>query len=86
MTNDKGEEAVQQQPREKSLCWRFLNWLSEEEKKKKPNQERTTRTYLRLATEERLISSSETTSLCDPTHLMPPLRMSWCVAHSFYIF
>ena len=47
-----------QEPREKSLCWRFLNWLSVVEEKE-PNQERNTRTYLKEAMEEHLISSSE---------------------------
>ena len=51
MTNDEGEEPVQE-PREKSFCRRFLDWLSVEEEKE-PNQERNTRTSLKV------VSSSE---------------------------
>ncbi|XP_030235663.1 uncharacterized protein LOC115560397 [Gadus morhua] len=54
MTDDEGEEPLQDS-KEKSLGWRFLNWLSVVEKY--PNHKRITRTYLKEATEEHLISS-----------------------------
>ena len=51
-------EGLHQQPRKRSSCWRFLNWLSED-KQKVRTQKRTTRTYVKEATDEHLISSSE---------------------------
>ncbi|CAL8361593.1 unnamed protein product [Boreogadus saida] len=54
MTDDEGEEPLQDS-KEKSLGWRFLDWLSVVEKY--PNHKRITRTYLKEATEEHLISS-----------------------------
>ena len=57
MTDDEGEEPVRE-PRERSRCRGFLNWLRGD-KKKVPTQKRTTKTYLKEATDEHLISSSE---------------------------
>ena len=37
MTDDEGEEPVQE-PGVKSLCWRFLNWLSEEEEEEEKEE------------------------------------------------
>ncbi|CAL8391252.1 unnamed protein product [Arctogadus glacialis] len=53
--NEEGEEPVQE-PKGKSLGWRFLNWLSVV-KEKEPNHKRNAGTYLKEDTEEHLISS-----------------------------
>ena len=55
--DEEGEEPVQE-PKRKSLGWRFLNWLSVV-KEKEPNNKRNAGTYLKEDTEEHLISSSE---------------------------
>ncbi|XP_030235651.1 PAX-interacting protein 1-like [Gadus morhua] len=53
--NEEGEEPVQQ-PKGKSLGWRFLNWLSVV-KEKEPNNKRNAGTNLKEDMEEHLISS-----------------------------
>ncbi|XP_056466027.1 translation initiation factor IF-2-like isoform X2 [Gadus chalcogrammus] len=50
-----GEEPVQE-PKRKSLGWRFFNWLCVV-KEKEPNNKRNAGTYLKEDTEEHLISS-----------------------------
>ena len=55
--DEEGEEPVQE-PKRKSLGWRFFNWLCVV-KEKEPKNKRNAGTYLKEDTEEHLISSSE---------------------------